>query len=952
MTDLLSSVRAPAPDSPGSPGSPDSPGSLGSPDRSATARRPDWSWLPDTADAPTESDLARYRDATDRLLADHGVTYGGTPPVRAEGGPAPAPAGEPDASDAEPQSWRLDPVPVIVDEQEWSALDRALVQRTELLDALLQDVYGPRRLLGDTLLPPELVLAHPGYLRAVHGLRLPGPHELVLTATDVTRDASGAWTVVADRTQAPSGAGYAMEDRRVVAQVLAGVYRQASIQRIGPFFHALRLALAQVAPPGAESPRIVLLTAGPQSETAFDQAYLSSMLGLPLVEGSDLVVREGRVWMRGLDELEPVDVVLRRVDADFCDPLELRSDSRLGVPGLVRALRAGTVSVVNPLGSSVLENPALHAYLPRLARTVLGTDLALRAPETFWCGDPAALRHVLAHLDELVLAPTYRGMRSGTVHGWTLSAREREELGARIAADPLSWVGQEPVAGVPVPGPDLAGGGPTAAVLRTFAVARRGSYQVMSGGLARVFLDEAGEGAADPGTGAGPRAYAKDVWVLSSEPDAVRDPWLHAEQPAQRVLTGISPRTAENMFWMGRYAERAGDKVRVLRAVVDRWDDYHRSPRSAGGRALAALLASVGADEPASWGTDPTGTDLRALLLDRGRPGSVASAVRRLAEASAAVRDQLSNDTWLPLASLDRALADERRLVAARDRLDDARSTGRVSGQRTGPAETVGMRAVLDRMLEALLAVAGIGAESMVRDLGWRFLDGGRRLERAQFLVDTLAATLTTQRSEDVDSLVLESLLIQHESVITYRRRNQAGATVATVLDLLLLDRTNPRSLGYQLDRLREDLAGVPVPVGPAGHVRSPETRDRLLQDLADLLTELDTATVAAAVSEEGHRDRLAEVLDSMRWRLRAVGDEIARVHLVHPAPSRSLDDAWGAENAHAGGGEGDEDRQSGADGQAGASTPDAWHRSGGAAPDAVPGTGTARPSGDGRESA
>lgn len=907
MTDLLSSVRAPAADAPQGP-RPDA----GTP---ADARRPDWSWLPDTADAPTEDQLARYREATDRLLADHGVTYGGTPPEPGDGAHR---GGAGDAADSpEPRRWQLDPVPVIVDEQEWSALDRALVQRTELLDALLQDVYGPRRLLGDGLLPPELVLAHPGYLRAVHGLRLPGPHELVLTATDVTRDAAGAWTVVADRTQAPSGAGYAMEDRRVVAQVLAGVYRQASIQRIGPFFHALRLALAQVAPPGTDSPRIVLLTAGPQSETAFDQAYLSSMLGLPLVEGSDLVVREGRVWMRGLDELEPVDVILRRVDADFCDPLELRSDSRLGVPGLVRALRAGTVSVVNPLGSSVLENPALHAYLPRLARTVLGSDLALRSPATFWCGEPAARAHVLAHLHELVLMPTYRGMRSGTVPGWTLSSREREELAARIDADPLGWVGQEPPAGVPGPVPAAAapaavpvagvpGAGPTAAVLRTFAVARRGSYQVMSGGLARVVLGPADEPEGAGGTG--PRTVAKDVWVLSSEPDAVRDPWLHAEQPTQRVLTGISPRTAENMFWMGRYAERAGDRVRVLRAVVDRWDDYHRSPRSPGGRALAALLAAVGADEPASWGTGGTGTDLRALLLDRARAGSVASSVRRLADASAAVRDQLSNDTWLPLASLERALADERRLVAARDRLDDARAPGRPPAPRTGPAETVGMRAVLDRLLEALLAVAGISAESMVRDLGWRFLDGGRRLERAQFLVDSLDATLTTQRSEDVDSLVLESLLIQHESVITYRRRNQAGATVATVLDLLVLDRTNPRSLAYQLDRLREDLAGVPVPVGPGGRVRSTETRDRLLQDLADLLVELDTATVAAAVSDDGRRERLADVLDSMRWRLRALGDEIARVHLVHPAPSRSLDDAWGAPSVHPAGDDADDD--------------------------------------------
>jgi uncharacterized circularly permuted ATP-grasp superfamily protein/uncharacterized alpha-E superfamily protein len=929
MTDLLSSVRAPGPDEAPAPR-----------DGDALDRRPDWSWLPDASDAPTDAELTRFRAATDRMLADHGVTYGGTATdaddARRDGGPGPA-------GEREPRAWRLDPVPVIVDEQEWSALDRALVQRTELLDAVLRDVYGPQRLLADTLLPPELVLEHPGFLRPVHGLRLPGGQELVLTATDVARDPSGAWTVVADQTQAPSGAGYAMEDRRVVAQVLAGVYRQASIQRIGPFFHALRLALTQVAPAGVESPRIVLLTSGPHSETAFDQAYLSSMLGLPLVEGTDLVVREGRVWMQGLDGLEPVDVVLRRVDAAFCDPLELRADSRLGVPGLVRALRAGTVSVVNPLGSSVLENPALAAFLPRLARAVLGTDLALGSPATFWCGDDRSRAHVLTHLDRLVLRPVARGHRAGSVLGWTLSTAERELLAARICADPRAWVGQEPVSGLPLGGPELPGGSgpggaltgagpdgaPAAAVLRTFAVAHRGSYQVMSGGLARVYPGTAAQdggfsGGADGWASAGSASgsatraavgsfpdartlpVAKDVWVLSSEGDVLRDPWVHADQPVQRVVTGISPRTAENMFWMGRYAERAGDLVRVLRAVVDRWDDYHRTPRSSGGRALAALLDAIGADRPASWPTTSgsgagaqTGTDLRALLLDRSRTDSVATSVRRLADASAAVRDQLSNDTWLPLASLERALAEERRTVQARDRRDDERATGRAPAARTGATETVGMRPVLDRLLEAFLALAGIGAESMVRDTGWRFLEAGRRVERAQHVVDTLAATLTTRRSDDVDSLVLESVLIEHESVITYRRRNQAGANVATVLDLLLLDRGNPRSLGYQLDRLREHLAAVPVPVGPAGEVRSPDARDRLLQDVDDLLTELDTVTVAAAVTDDGRRERLAEVLESMRWRLRSAAEEIARVHFVHPVPSRSLDDAWGVENAH-----------------------------------------------------
>ncbi|HEX5332275.1 MAG TPA: circularly permuted type 2 ATP-grasp protein [Cellulomonas sp.] len=808
-------------------------------------------------DALTGTELARSRAETDTLLADHGVTYG--------------------TDDATPGApgWHLDPVPVVIDELEWSSLDAALVERAQVLDEVLVDLYGARRLLTDALLPPEIVLAHPGFLRAVDGLRLPTARELVLTATDLTRDASGGWVAIADRTQAPSGAGYAMEDRRVVARVRSGVYRQASIQRLGPFFHALKLALQDAARAGATSPRVVLLTSGPHSETAFDQSYLAAMLGLPMVEGSDLLVREGRVWMQGLDALEPVDVILRRVDADYCDPLELRSDSRLGVPGLVRALRAGSVSVVNPLGSSVLENPALLAHLPRLARVVLGRDLALPTPPTYWCGDDTARAHVLAHLDRLVLKPTARGSRSTTVLGWTLDPAALDSLAQRIAANPSAWVGQEPV-GEPW-APDTS-----AAVLRTFAVAHDGSYRVMAGGLARVAPDPSQQrvsGALG--------AIARDVWVLSSETGTLADPWLSGPGDAgpQRAVSGISPRTAENMFWLGRYAERAGDTVRHLRALVDRWNDYHHSPRSVGGRALGALLAAADVATPATWPGATTRTaslDLRALLLDRTSPRSVARSVRSLIDASSAVRDQLSGDSWLPLASMERSLAGARgEKPPAADQL-----TAQAS------AETAGMQPVLDRLLEALLALAGIGAESMVRDAGWRLLDAGRRLERAQHLVESLAATVTDVRPAAVDALVIESVLITHESVLTYRRRNQGPASVAGVLDLLLVDPSNPRSLAFQLDRLRDDLADVPTAL------RAPDLRDRLLQDVTDVLTELDPVAVAALVTDDGRRRHLAETLDSMRWRLRALADEIALVHFAQPVPSRTLDDTWGVESA------------------------------------------------------
>ncbi|GIG28764.1 circularly permuted type 2 ATP-grasp protein [Cellulomonas marina] len=928
MTDLLSSVPLAGADGPD--------GRRGGRRGGGVAHRPDWGWLEDPADAPTPEVLARAREAADRLLADHGVTYGG------------------DRRDGD-DAWRLDPEPVIVDEGEWQRLDRGLAQRALLLDAVLQDLYGPRRLLSDRLLPPHVVLAHPGFLREVDGVRLPGRRELVLTATDLVRDASGGWCAVADRTQAPSGAGYAMEDRRVVSQVMAGVYRQASIARLGPFFRALRTALHAVRPASSDGAgAIVLLTSGEASETAFDQAYLASMLGLPLVEGSDLVVRGGRVWLHGLDGLERVDVVLRRLDADWCDPLDLRAGSRLGVPGLVRAVRGGAVSVVNPLGSSVLESPALLRYLPRLARVVLDEDLLLPSAPTWWCGEEAARAHVLTRLDRLTLLPTTHGPGSGAVLGWQLDAAGRAALRARIEAEPWAWVAQEPVgpsgpvvdlaaaepegpdALVPPPTGDLlpapgapgtpggraadAAGGPAAAVLRTFAVAHHEGYTVMAGGLARV--------SAGPVVSSALGAAAKDVWVLAN-PDAARPPTQEMpvvtvtgvarrdgtgddrggtvemsvemfDEGPQRV-TGLSPRTAENLWWLGRYAERAEDTVRVLRAVGDRWDDYHRTPWSPGGRALAALLASLvpaavpaGASAGTSDGTSvvpvagpPPGTvdadgrlvapRLRDLMLDDRTPGTVAASVRRSARAAGAVRDQLSPDAFGPLARIERALRDERLRV-------------RPGSPGQGPAVTAGLRGTLDRVLEGLLALAGVSSEGLVRDSGWRFLDAGRRIERAQHLVTTLLGTVVQARPPQVDDLVLESVLLVHESAMTYRRRQQGrGVEAGGLLELLVQDRTNPRSLAYQLHRLRDDLTAVP------GTGRAPDQRDHLLADVVDLVEELEAVPVAAAVEDDGRRGRLAEQLESMRWRLLALADEVERVHMARPLPVRSLEDPWDA---------------------------------------------------------
>lgn len=560
MTDLLASYRA------AGPGHDEMLQSAG-PTRAA------WDQMAALAGLDSWDQLEERREDVVTLLEDHGVRYG---------------------SDPDDVPWPLDPLPVIIDEEEWVDLEGRLRQRAELLDAIFTDLVTERRLLADGLLPPEIVLAHPGFVRAADGILIPGRHQLFLHAADIVRNADGAWLALSDRTQAPSGMGYVMEDRRVIAQVLAGLYRQARIRRIGPFFHAMREGLQDMAPAGSgDDPRVALLTPGPFSETAFDQGYLSTMLGFPLVEGEDLVVSDGRVWMRSLDELEPVDVIVRRVDAEYCDPLDLLGSSVLGVPGLVEAARTGAVTIVNPLGSGLMENPALLTYLPRLCRALRGEELQLGSAVTYWCGERSMCSHVIANLERLVISSTSPG--SAPIHGWELSAHERADLAVRISQTPHQWVGQEPTEASTTPTVGDRRLDARSTVMRTFAVARHEGYQVMSGALARV-TSSGGRTEALAQTPLG--NAAKDVWILAAEPQAQLDPWPLDEAepivPRGRWANAISPGVAEDLFWFGRYTERTESTVRLIRATSDRWADYHLLPRSTGGRALEVLMSAVG----------------------------------------------------------------------------------------------------------------------------------------------------------------------------------------------------------------------------------------------------------------------------------------------------------------------------------------------------------------------
>ena len=365
--------------------------------------RPHWEHLAGAVAELGLGELGRRRDEADRLLEQDGVVYN----AYREG--------------KRWRTWRLDPLPAIVSSREWAQVEAGLIERAELLSMILEDLYGERELLRRRLLPPELVYGHAGFLRACDAVRLPSAHELFSYAADLGRDGDGNPVVIGDRAQAPSGAGYALANRTVISRVLPSLYRATQVHRLAPFFRSLRAALQEAAPPRIEDPRIVVLTPGPLNETAYEHASLASTLGYPLVQGRDLTVRDDRVWMRSVGQLEPVDVILRRVDGDYCDPLELRPDSQLGVPGLLEMARRGRVSIVNPLGASVLENPALMAFLPSLGEHLLGAEPRLRSVHTWWCGDERSCRYVLEHLEELVLRPTSRRAGASAILGWELS---------------------------------------------------------------------------------------------------------------------------------------------------------------------------------------------------------------------------------------------------------------------------------------------------------------------------------------------------------------------------------------------------------------------------------------------------------------------------------------------------------------------------------------------------
>jgi len=717
-------------------------------------------------------------DNAQRILRENGVTF----------------VAQGDA-DSTSRPWKLDLLPMVVSPGEWQQLETGLVQRTRLLNELLGDLYGAQRTLSQGILPPSLVFGNPRFLPACMHIPAKGHTHLQLVAFDVARSPDGQWWVLGDRTEAPSGAGYALENRVVTSRCLPEIFANSNVRRHAHFFRAYNQHVLSLT--GKDEPLAVFLTRGPAKATYFDHAYLARYLGHEIVEGSDLTVRDDHVYLKTIEGLKQVDLIFRAIRSEMADPLELRADSLLGVPGLLQSARAGAVTIGNQLGSGVVESPGFLSFLPALCRNLLGETLAIPSVATWWCGQDTERRYVLEHLDELLvrrISTTHSvlsGGRDGRVSNY-LTNVARDRLVELIEHSGHDFVGQESLALSTAPVWTDQGFVPEPSILRVYVAATENGYEVLPGGLTRISHDS------DPNAAwLAVSDVSKDTWVLSDTP--VEPLSLLAQQQEggrlRRSHRNLPSRAADNLFWLGRYTERAEAAVRLFRSLVIRLAGELGSNRyPVSHERIVSLLvmhkhiSARRAKRAMQEGRAGVERELWAILFDPESRDGLANVLGNVKRTAQIVRERLSFDAYQTLMVLTE--------ISARRH---AEST----------SETEQALRLLNRLVQNLAAFSGMAMENMTRGYGWRFLDLGRRIERMRAM-NHLVQNLTIHGDPENDGS-LELLLELADSRMTYRGRYHTAPQLARVLDLVLVDESNPRSIAFQLVTLNALLASLPT---------------------------------------------------------------------------------------------------------------------------------------------
>lgn len=698
-----------------------------------------------------------------------------------------------ESTDGLNRPWLLDPIPFLIEQKEWQLITKGLKQRALLLDLILKDIYGPQRLIKDAILPPELVFANTGFFRPCFDLKLPSQNQLILYAADMARGPDGRMWLMDNRTQAPSGLGYTYENRRIMSKLLPELTEGMFVGRLSPFFNHINQTVTKLANYEKENPKVVYLTPGPNNETYFEHAYLASYLGYTLAQGDDLLVRNGAVWLKSIDGLEKVDVIIRRVDDDWCDPLELREDSRLGIPGLLHAIRSGNVSVINPPGASVLENSALLAFMHNIARYFLGEELIMPSIATWWCGQKKELNFVLDNLDKLIIKKANRKQKFRSVYGKQLSKEQLAELKQSILRDPHEFVAQEEVSLSTTP--SLINGKiePRFASLRAFLVSEGNDYYMMQGGLTRSSAEKDRYVISNQYGG-----VSKDTWIVSDTPKDIGDKIVIKNKTAIAAYSSLPSRSAENLFWVGRYGERTMATVKFLKIVINALTENVDFRGTFKSEYIDILLKSTThltltypgfTEEKEEAGRKNIYQEIGELIHHTKKSGTIASSLSSFLHNVLSVSDKWNHDTRRVLNLIENSLKKTQSI--------DYNNPNNIQN-------------VLDKLHIRLFTFYGIQTESMPRDRSYYLLESGKLIERILSRICILRAFFSFKTEENVENELIEAALTNHYLLVHYRQLYKTNFSLETMLDMVLLDDKLPYSIAYQLDALAICLAQLP----------------------------------------------------------------------------------------------------------------------------------------------
>lgn len=815
--------------------------------------RPDWEVFFQSYSQLGDDEIASRNNDILRLLKENGVTYN----IH----------GDPSGLN---RPWQLDMIPYLINRGEWASIEAGLLQRAELLNFVLQDIYGEMRLVKEGILPMELIYNHAGFLRPCTGISLPGKRPLVLYSADIARGTDGKSWVVNDRTQAPSGSGYALENRTTMTRVVPEFFNGIKVRHLSPYFNALRNGLNEIAPHQSLNPRVVILTPGSSNETYFEHSYLSSYLGFTLVQGNDLVVRDNHVWLKTMGGLEKVDVILRRMDDVYCDPLELKEDSQLGIPGLLQCVRRGHVSLANPLGSGVLENPGLMPFLQQISRYFLSTDLAIPTIATWWCGQPKELNYVLENISSLVIKRIYRSLvGSSSIDGASLSTQQLDELKQRIRANPSAYVGQAKVDISSTPSLVDNKIVPGRSLFRSFLVSTNDGYVAMTGGLCRT---SAGPGNFIISSQAG--GFSKDAWILSPEPGRILNVLKEVPEAVTASYSEMLPsHAAENLFWVGRYTERMLGNARFLRTVMQFVVEGNKLVTEHSLLTEKSLLTALTQYSYTYPGFTGEGSEeklanpwieLRDIFSNEKRTGSLKYNFLQFQKAIYEVRDHWSTDTWRVLRSMEEEWQKN------------------ISLSQHGHLEVLHS---LDALVTSIVAFIGLNRESISREQGWLMLDLGRKIEQSLLLITMLQTMLVTRHPEEVEYNLQQSILMSQESLVNYRYKYRRPLQNILVLDLLLFDPSNPRSLVYQVDKLKDYLRNLPR----AGASHKLTEYERLIREADTLLKLVDKHELVTAAKDDNEYRKMNDFLSKMSVLLSSIPHVISKTYFKHEFTSKTI---------------------------------------------------------------